>query len=146
MGHLILDPNGLACTCGGRGCLEQYVSGPALLRHYRALAGATPIPDGVPLRAMALADPEGPAARAIAGTGELLGIGLTSLVNIFGPEQVIVGGGLAALGDLLLGPARAVVAARALPSVRDVPIVTAGLGADAAIVGAASLALAELGE
>jgi glucokinase len=140
LGHLILDPDGPPCTCGGRGCLEQFTSGPALLRLYRALGGPS-LPDGSPLADLARQDPNGPAARAITQVGEALGVGLVSLANIFGPDRIIIGGGLAALGDLLLHPARRALAGRALPAVRDVPVVTAALGADASVVGAAALAL-----
>jgi glucokinase len=140
LGHLILVPDGLPCTCGGKGCLEQYVSGPALLRQYHAIGGPR-LPDGLSLADMARRDPESHAARAIRLCGDLLGLGLASLVNIFGPERVIIGGGLASLGNLLLEPARRVVAARALTMVRQTPIVTAQLGQDASIVGAACLIL-----
>ena len=143
MGHLIINPTGPACTCGGHGCLEQYVSGPALLRLYNSLGGP-PLPDGTPLAALARQDSESAAARAIHLTGELMGIGLVSLANIFGPDAIIIGGGLAGLGDLLLAPARHVLATRALPAVRDTPLRLATLGADAAVVGAASLALPAL--
>lgn len=141
VGHLILDPGGLECTCGGRGCLEQYVSGPALLRHYKALTGGIGIAEGTSLRELAHMDPEGAAAHAIQRTGEMLGIGLVTLANIFGPDRIIIGGGLAALGAALIEPARTVLGARAMAPVRDVPIITAAGGADASIVGAASLAL-----
>ncbi|MDX1931078.1 MAG: ROK family protein [Capsulimonadales bacterium] len=140
IGHLVLIADGLPCTCGGKGCLEQYVSGPALRRQYAALGGP-PLPEGIALADLARQDPDSPAGRAIRLCGELLGLGLVSLVNLFGPEQVIIGGGLAGLGDLLLEPARQVVAGRALPAVRATPIRTAGLGADASLIGAASLAI-----
>jgi glucokinase len=140
LGHLILVPDGLPCTCGGKGCLEQYVSGPALRRQFQAMGGKS-LPDGTPLTEMARQDPDSPAARAIRLTGDLLGIGLTTLANIFGPERIIIGGGLAALGDLVLEPARKVVTTRALAPVRETPIVTAALGPDASVIGAACLAL-----
>jgi glucokinase len=140
-GHLILVPDGLPCTCGGRGCLEQYTSGPALWRHYQALGGE-PDRDETALAARARQDPDGPAARAVAWTGNLLGVGLVSLANLFGPERILIGGGLAALGDLLLDPARRVLRDRALPGVRDCPVVPAALGPDAGIAGAAAVALA----
>ena len=81
------------------------------------------------------------AARATTQIGEFLGLGLVSLANVFGPERFVIGGGLASLGDRLLGPARRVLAARALPGVRNVPVVPAALGASASVVGAAALAL-----
>jgi glucokinase len=141
LGHLVLVPNGHPCTCGGRGCLEQYASGPALLRHFRALGGSADLPHGAPLAGLARQDPGGPAARAIALTGDLLGLGLVSLANLFGPERFVIGGGLAALGDLLLDPARKVVRTRALPGVRDTPVIVATLGSDSALIGAATLAM-----
>jgi glucokinase len=141
LGHLVLVPDGHPCTCGGRGCLEQYASGPALLRHFRALGGEANLPHGAPLAALARQDPHGPAARAVTLTGDLLGLGLVSLANVFGPDRFIVGGGLAALGDLLLDPARQVLRQRALPGVRDAPVVAAALGPDASVIGAATLAM-----
>lgn len=140
VGHLVLVPDGLPCTCGGRGCLEQYASGPALRRTFRALGGGDEDAD---LAEQARRDPDGPAARAIAGLGEWLGLGLASLVNVLDPDRVIVGGGLAALGDLLLDPARRVLEERALPALRRCPILPAALGSDASIIGAASLALTQ---
>lgn len=141
LGHLILDPSGLPCTCGGRGCLEQYVSGPALLRQFRALGGTV---DGAseppPLAVLARQNGDSPAGRALQITGNALGVGLVSLANIFGPDRIIIGGGLSALGDLLLEPARRVLRERALPAVRQTPVVVAEGGADASIVGAACLA------
>jgi glucokinase len=76
--------------------------------------------------------------------GRHLGAGLASLVNAFQPEVVVIGGGAIAAGELLLGPARAVVEATALPPLRrGVRIVAAELGEEAGMVGAAILALEE---
>ena len=115
-----------------------------MLRSFHTLGGKTESStagEPVPFAALAQRDPNGAAARALTQAGNALGIGLVSLANIFGPERIIIGGGLAALGDLLLEPARQVLATRALPAVRDVPVVTAALGAEASVVGAASLFL-----
>src|SRR5919197_842008 len=116
VGHMIVAPDGAPCSCGSRGCLEAMVSGTALERLGREAV---------------LADPEGGLARR-AGDGEVsgplvfeaaragdptaralfermgfwLGVGIASLVTIFDPELVVVGGGLVTTGDLLLGPAR----------------------------------------
>ena len=73
--------------------------------------------------------------------GRRLGVGLTSFVNVFNPEVIVVGGGAIAAGDLLLEPAREVVAERALPVPRDaVRIVPARFGAESGMLGAAALA------
>jgi glucokinase len=140
LGHLILFPDGLPCTCGGYGCWEQYVSGPALLRYFHDFGGDISIQEGEPLGQMAQQDRSGPAARAIRAVAESLGIGLISVVNIFGPDRVVLGGGMMALNNLILEPARKIVQERAMPAVRNVPILPAELGAHASIVGAATLA------
>jgi glucokinase len=141
LGHLILHPDGPACGSDGeRGTLEYYTSGAALVRYYGEAGGDVAL-DGVAVGAEAREDPEGPAAHAVRRVGESLGLGIASLANLFDPDKFIIGGGMADLGDLLLAPARAVLAERALPLVRYTPVVRAALGSDASIVGAATLAL-----
>jgi glucokinase len=141
LGHLLLDPNGPLCSCGAHGCLEAYASGGALAAAYRA-AGGDQNREGPGITEQARTEEgNGPATTAIRQVGEKLGLGLVSLANLFAPERIIIGGGMSELGDLLLDPARAVLAERALPAVRHTPVVLAGLGADASLVGAASLAL-----
>jgi glucokinase len=81
------------------------------------------------------------AVDAITEIGRRLGIGLVSLVNIFNPEVVVIGGGVSAAGDLLLDPARAIVRERALAPNRDVVrIELAAMGADSGMIGAALMA------
>ena len=85
------------------------------------------------------------AVAVLARIGVLLGAGLTTLVNIFNPELIVIGGGAAAAGELLFEPARRVIAERALPPARDqVRVIAAALGPDAGLIGAAALALAKL--
>jgi len=82
------------------------------------------------------------ALEVISKAATYLGIGLVNLVNIFNPEMIIIGGGLAKMGDLLLEPARRVVRERAFQlSARLVCIVPAQLGDDAGVLGAAAFAL-----
>lgn len=156
LGHLIVEPDGLICTCGGRGCLEQYASGAALHRRYIEAGGSEAVRvfelaeemrgdlGGAQTTDPVWRDLVRAASRAVADTAEQLGVGLVSLVNCFAPDRIIIGGGLSALGDLLLDPAREMLARRALPGVRDTPVVVASLGADASIVGAATLVLETL--
>jgi glucokinase len=76
--------------------------------------------------------------------GSRLGVAITSLVNIFNPQVVVIGGGVIGAGELLLGPARDEVAQRALPPSRDdVRIVAAHFGVEAGMIGAAIMALDE---
>jgi glucokinase len=141
LGHLILYPDGPSYGSDGeRGTLEYYTNGAALVRCY-AEAGGNPLLDGLSIGTEARQDPNGPAAKAVQRVGEALGIGIATLANIFDPDKFIIGGGMAELGELLLEPARVVLMERGLPVVRYTPVVCAGLGPDASIVGAASLAL-----
>jgi glucokinase len=81
----------------------------------------------------------------LAQIGRRLGYGLVGVVNVFNPELVVIGGGAVAAGELLLGPAREVVAERALPPVREsVRIVPAEFGDESGMLGAALLALESL--
>jgi glucokinase len=83
------------------------------------------------------------AIGVIETAGRYLGAALVSLVNLFEPEVVVVGGGAMAMGELLLGPARQEVRDRALKPMRETPVVPAVLGPDAGMIGAATLARIE---
>jgi glucokinase len=158
LGHVMVDVDGPPCpgNCPNHGCLETYISGTAMgaaaLAEARAkpasalgralLAGETV--DGPLLTRLAL-DGDLGAIGLVTRVGEYLGAGLVTLVNVFNPEVVVIGGGAATAGDVLLAPARRVLAARALRPQRDeVRVVPARFGNDAGIVGAAALALTEL--
>jgi glucokinase len=154
LGHITLDLDGPPCqgTCTGRGHLEVLASGTAADRLAERVAEERP--DGDLGRAKAggrHVDPRllvelasggpGDACEVLENVGFHLGVGISDLVNVFNPEIVVVGGGFAGAGDLLLAPARKVVAERALPPARDVvEIVEAELGPEAGLVGAALLA------
>jgi glucokinase len=154
LGHIVIDEHGPRCpgNCPNHGCLESFVSGPALALAGRVRAEADP--DSGLGRALAggrevtgplvneLAhDGDAAAQDAIRSLGRHLGVGMTSLVNVFNPEVVVIGGGLVATGDLLLALARAVVAARALVPARDqVRIVPARFGDESGMLGAAAMA------
>ncbi len=136
-GHLWL----IADEAAPRRTLEEYASGPGLVQTYREMSGFAGGITGEEVAALAVLDPNGPAARAVTRTGESLGYGLISLANILDPDLIVVGGGLAALGDSLLAPARCILARFALPGPAQCPVVPAALGPDASLVGAASLAM-----
>ncbi|BDI28061.1 transcriptional regulator [Capsulimonas corticalis] len=141
-GHLLLtmDPNARKDGGGARGTLEAYASGPGLIQTWREIAGDDEAPiTGAEIAADAVQDPGGIGAAAIAQTGRYLGFGLVSLANALDPDVIVIGGGLAALGDALLAPARAVLAERALPGPAQTPVVLASLGEHASTIGAAAL-------
>lgn len=144
LGHILLsmDPNARRDTGGAIGTLEAYCSGPGLVQTWRELTGNNdPAITGHDVTDEAIRNPNSEGKTAITKTGEYLGYGLVSLANALDPELIIIGGGLASLGDILLEPARRILKQHALPGPATCSVVTAELGADAAIVGAASLVI-----
>lgn len=153
LGHMQVVPDGHPCECGRRGCWEQYCSGNALVARARAaighqptlldeLCGGDPAALTGPMITQAAEDGDLVARDAFASIADWLGVGVANLVAAFDPEVVVVGGGLSAVGDRLLTPARVALARcvvgadpRVLP-----PVVPAQLGAEAGAVGAAVLA------
>jgi glucokinase len=77
--------------------------------------------------------------------GMRLGVGLSSLANIFNPDVLVIGGGVIVAGDLLLTPAREELRRRALPPMNETPVKEAQMGNDAGMIGAAEMALEESG-
>ena len=155
-GHTRVVPDGRRCVCGNRGCWEQYASGRALARAGQELVEVAPAAasallarvngdasrvSGADVTAAALAgDPA--AIGLVQEVGTWLGEGMMTIAMIIDPSVIVVGGGVSALGELLLGPARERFTA-ALPGRGYRPaaeIVAASLGADAGMIGAADLA------
>ncbi len=155
IGHMVIDLNGPPCqgNCPNHGCLEALASGTALAREAKRIAQERPdsalgrvLADGRepigPLVTELAHDGDGAALAVLELIGSRLGVGIANIANIFNPQMVIVGGGVIGAGDLLLAPARAEVAKRALPPSRDiVRIVAARHGVEAGMIGAAALAL-----
>jgi glucokinase len=134
IGHIIVAPGGRQCTCGARGCLEAEACSAALSERAQGRA---------PREVIAAArNGEPSAVDAIAATGQLIGLGLASLAPIFAPERVVIGGGLAASGDILIKPARESFRTHAGDDFRErVKIVCSTFDGWEGIVGAASVAL-----
>ncbi|MDA8290848.1 MAG: ROK family protein [Actinomycetota bacterium] len=155
VGHIVMDPAGPACHCGRRGCFEQLASGSAFARIARRAAAA-----GAADRVLELAGGDVEAVRgehvleaardgdrgALALFDELahnLAVGIANLAEVLDPGVVLVGGGLASAGELLIAPTVAdfAVEDRRGRGPHAVPIALAGLGARAGAFGAAALAL-----
>ena len=145
LGHLVIDMDGPRCqgNCPNHGCVEALASGTALAREARRIAAERPhsalartLRRGRELAGpivTELAHDGDPAAiEVLELIGSRLGVAIASLVNIFNPQVVVIGGGVIGAGELLLGPAREVVAQRALrPSRDEVRIVPARFGVEA---------------
>lgn len=151
IGHMTIDVNGPRCNCGNIGCLEVLASGKAVAREAQRLIarGSKTImlelaegePQNISAQTVSTAAQKGDtlALAIIFKAATYLGVGIVNLVNIFNPEMIIVGGGMAQMGKMLLAPARQVVAERAfqLPAQR-VRIVPNQLGENAGVLGAAA--------
>jgi glucokinase len=138
-GHIVIEFDGIPCqgTCTGRGHLEPYVTGIAATKLAQEAFG--PAVDAHRLVRLAN-EGERRAVEILDGMGRRLGAGIGSLVNVFDPELVVIGGGFAAAGDFLLEPAREVVRREALSPAGDVGIVRAELGTAAGLIGAGLIA------
>lgn len=156
LGHIVIVEDGLPCqgNCPNHGCVETYASGTAIAREGKAAAerepdsalgkalAAGPIL-GKTVTELAIAgDPL--ATEVVAEAGRHLGVALASLANIFDPDVFVIGGGVSAAGELLIGPAREELRKRALPPQNQRPVKLAELGPDAGMIGAAAMALIEL--
>lgn len=152
-GHITVEPAGPRCNCGNVGCLEAMAAGPAIARRALELIHegqssrlSAVVKSGVELTAEmvgeAAREGDGVALRAIAWAAHYLGIGVLSLIHIFDPERVILGGGVSKLGPLLFDPVRAWVRDHAMTTVqREIPIMPAALGDQVGLLGAVAWAL-----
>ena len=147
-GHIVIDPAGPQCACGNRGCLETYVSDPALLRRAKEAVARGDLPDTVQsLNSLLQQVQEGnPVALAIfSQAGQVLGRSIANLINIFSPQQIIVSGEGIRAGDLIFDPMRATIAQHVMPGLaEDTEIEVDIWNDDAWARGAASLVLQEL--
>ena len=150
LGHQIIDMNGPPCGCGGRGCLEAFASGPA-----SAAMGVKAVMQGLTTNIGELVDfdlnaitPELIARAARAGdeiandiyqtAGFYIGVAVSTILASVGPRKVIIGGGVAQAGELLLEPIRRTVLERVhVMPVEQVDIAPAALGINAGMIGAA---------
>lgn len=131
-GHIGISEDGPICACGARGCFEAHAAGPA----FGARARAAGFDDGASAFAAAR-DGDRAARDLVAGQGRLLGRGITSLVHMFSPEAVVIGGGLSNAFDLLAPHIQAEITSRAMPPFRDVRLMRSALGDDAGLQGIA---------
>lgn len=152
IGHIKLQMNGgPICGCGDTGCLEAFASGPSIVAmaqeylkggkstKFREMAGADgEITPYIVAKAAEAGDPV--AKRIFEIIGTYIGMGLVSVINLLNPEKVIIGGGVAAAGDLLLDPIRKTIKERAMVVAgNSVEIVPAELGNSAGVIGASML-------
>ncbi len=156
VGHHTVHPFGRRCGCGNYGCWEAMCARDAIrecaerqLQSGReSVLAALPRHEITPRDVAEAALQQDPVAlAAMEEIGFYIGLGVANLINMMNPERFIVGGGIATAGEVLFGPLRRTVHARAVPlQAGRVTIVPADLGDDAGVLGAAVLVLARLGE
>jgi glucokinase len=152
VGHMVIAVDGPECPCGGRGHLESFAARPAIVRAARAaaetyhgssisrLAGGDAEKITAELVIKAANDGDEAAGEVMSLVGDMLGEGLVGLVNVLNPQAIIVGGGIGESCPLVSRRAAARIAAEALAGRRDIRVLTAELGNDAGVAGAAALA------
>jgi predicted NBD/HSP70 family sugar kinase len=135
IGHLGVDPEGVICTCGNRGCLETIASADALRR---TLGGCLTV-----RRLVKLADDADPAViEAVTHAGRLLGDTLAALCTALNPVAIVIGGELGAECEPLRAVIEETIRERAQPPTGELPVLRASLGERAEVLGATALALA----
>lgn len=143
IGHVVVDPDGPQCSCGGRGCLERVAGQEAIL----ALAGLAgdqrqrgPRGRGLDDLVALLEAGQPRAVAAVRTAARHLGVALASVTNVLDPDSLVLGGGFAALGPWLRDPLEATLQRHVADSGRRRPrVVVSLLGADAAVRGAAGM-------
>lgn len=141
VGHVVVDPDGPACSCGGRGCLEAVASGPRVATWARAQGWS----GGTTARELATDAAAGNpvAVAALRRAGRAVGVAVASVAALCDISVVVVGGGLAQAGPLLFDPLHEALRLHAaMDFTRDVTVLSAGLSQEAGLVGAAALVLA----
>jgi glucokinase len=153
VGHFVIEHGGRLCTCGRRGCFETYASASAIIKRARermegnreSLLWQLAEGDLAKVEARTVFDAAGQndvlARELVEEYEDYLACGIVSLINIFQPEIVCVGGGVAGAGETLLAPVRAILDREdyARDNSARTKLILAKLGNDAGIIGAAML-------
>jgi glucokinase len=135
-GHVLVEPAGPRCPCGGLGCLEAVTSGIALARD-----GAPYGFDDAAAVVQAAREGHAQASAIVERAGTALGRAIATWCTMLWPDRIAIGGGVGTAGDLLLAPARRELARVGVPYLTQVDVVEAQLGGDAGLVGCGLFAL-----
>ena len=157
VGHITVEPYGYECTCGKKGCLEQYASATGIVRLARDLAVdyteeselKVLVENDEPIDAKRVFDfakaGDAYANHVVDKVSFYLGLALGNIANILNPSTIVLGGGVSQAGDFLVEKVSKVVEEFTFPTIRSITkIKIAELGNDAGMIGAASLVINEL--
>lgn len=151
VGHQTIETEGMICSCGNRGCLEAYAGVSGIVTRARAAYARHPseriaeltggrLESLTPRHLSEAANAGDETARWIlAETGRYLGIGLGNIVSVLHPDRIVVGGGVARAGELILAPLREEIARRVPVAMDSTEVVYAELGPSAGVIGASTL-------
>jgi glucokinase-like ROK family protein len=157
IGHMTIDPDGILCGCGKRGCLETLAGPRAVVEGVRETlksgmvsslsdiqnGGAGPLTFDAVVEAAQLNDPV--ALAALEEVGRVLGVGVANLVNIFNPDLIVLGGALNLASPILLPAVQRAVRENSLePATENMKVTPSALGSDACVLGAVALVLDEI--
>lgn len=143
IGHTTINSDGPLCRCGNRGCLESFVGAPALIEevNQQQTNGYTPVNSITDIIAAAQQH-DTLSCHTVTKAGSFLGIAIANLINLFNPGLIVLGGELAAAGDILLDAVQHSVSQRAMPKAASEAIITVSqLGDNAVAIGAATLVI-----
>jgi glucokinase len=140
LGHISINHNGIDCNCGGRGCLEAYASTAALIQQYALKTGKKESEiDGYYIVGKYLEEEEA-AVECMNDHTRYLGHGIASLINIFSPQKVVVGGGISEAGNFYINLIRKATFEYAMPDCAvNTEVLPTRLGNQTGCLGAASL-------
>ena len=149
IGHVVVDPGGPLCGCGGHGCVEVFSSGAGMVNRAREMladgaqaASSSMMVEGLTTETIFGSAEEGDvvAAQVVETAGRALGLALADYVNLNNPEAIVLGGGVVRAGRVYTDPVERELRRRALPALGEVvKLVPPGLGDDVGVVGAALL-------
>ena len=142
VGHMTIDPDGVACMCGKRGCWETLVGSRVVVQDYKNRTGKV-VSFVEMVQLFKANDPIG--VEIFTQMAESLGIGIGNLVNIFNPRYIVVGGALEQISDVILPIARETCLKNSLlQSYKDIRIISSTLGSDSCVLGCVALVLDEV--
>lgn len=146
IGHTSIDTHGPRCVCGLKGCLTTFIGTPALLKRaeveLRARGSDRRAPANIDELVNAALDGDPISMEVIRYAGDKLGVGIANMLNLLNPEMVVIGGGIARAGDILLNAVRDTILGLSLPaSISNTEIKATSLNEWGIALGAATLAL-----
>ncbi|MFJ7936106.1 ROK family transcriptional regulator [Sporosarcina sp. NPDC096371] len=145
VGHMTIDMHGQVCECGNQGCLQTFISGPAIVRRAEAQIATNNQPLTAAEIYQSATDGDENYITLLKDTGKVIGIGLTNLIHIINPEKIVLGGGVMKSAKFILPEIRKTIEARALtPRAKQTAVTITKHGDDATLMGAVSLLLVDL--